>query len=293
MRATIHCLACGVRGDIAAEQRTVRSNVRRFRAESFSIWRCRACLSVHARDEVDLAPYYRHYPFHGLPEDWRLRVVHEHLLRRLRRAGVRPHHSLLDYGCGEGAFVRYLRKRGFHRAFGYDRYSNDYSNEESLGRRYDCVLAQDVLEHVEVPGALLDEFQRLTGANGVIAIGTPNAEAIDLTKPERHVHTLHLPYHRHVFSRRALLVAGAARGWKVERVYDTQYANTVFPFMNSRFYFHYMRLHDDSLESLMEPPALARVLRQLPFTLFLAFFGYFFAEPLDMMIIFRPSSGGS
>src|SRR6266567_60264 len=61
-----------------AEEASVRSNVRKFRGEQFRIWRCPTCASVHARDDVDLAHYYRDYPFHAIgvgEPDWRLQAI--------------------------------------------------------------------------------------------------------------------------------------------------------------------------------------------------------------------------
>jgi 2-polyprenyl-3-methyl-5-hydroxy-6-metoxy-1,4-benzoquinol methylase len=288
----VACAACGDEQDLTrVEQAAARSNVRAFREQSFAVWRCGQCLSIHARDEVDLAHYYRSYPFHALPEDFRLRALYEQQLRRLRHAGIRPQHRILDYGCGGGGFVRYLRQRGYAEAWGYDRYASDFSDISLLEQRYDCLISQDVLEHVLEPSSLLDDFDRLVASSGIVAIGTPNAEALDLRKPEKYVHALHLPYHRHIFSKRALLAAGSARGWRLERYYPTQYGNTAVPFLNSRFYLYYMRLGDDSLDRLLEPPQLASLLARLPVTLFWGFFGQFLAEETDVMAVFRRPAG--
>jgi 2-polyprenyl-3-methyl-5-hydroxy-6-metoxy-1,4-benzoquinol methylase len=284
----LECAACGAEGErIVCEQGAARSNVRAFRAETFAIWRCGECLSLHARDQVDLEHYYQSYPFHALPDDWRLMVLYDQQLRRLFRAGVRPQHRILDYGCGGGGFVEHLRRRGFRHSFGYDRYSSKYAEPSLLAQRYDCLVSQDVLEHVLEPQELLDEFDRLVAPRGVVAIGTPNAEAIDLKQVERYVHALHLPYHRHIFSKRALIAAGSARGWRLERYYPTQYGNTGVPFMNSRFYLYYMRLGDNSLDYLLEPPKVTPLLARLPITLFWGLLGRFFAEETDVMAVFR------
>lgn len=279
------CVICAEPNPVSTRQRgRARSNVRAFRGTSFALWRCQRCGSIHAEEDVDLDYYYSRYPFFSLPDDWRLRVLYDNQLRRLRRAGIGPEHRILDYGCGAGAFVRHLRRRGFCHAFGYDRYSSAFADASTLRERYDCVISQDVLEHVANPGALLDELGQLVKPGGVVALGTPNAAAIRL---DRHVHALHAPYHRHILSKTALLAAGTERGWRVERYYPTQYANTLVPFLNSRFYLYYMRRCDDSIDSLMETPRVVPLLARLPWTLFWGLFGFFFAEETDVMVVFR------
>jgi len=269
---------------LVAERGRTCSNVRAFRQASFALWRCRECGSIHAQDEVDLEFYYAHYPFFALPDDWRLRTLYDNQLRRLQRAGVGPEHRILDYGCGNGAFVRHLQTRGFRHAVGYDRYSAAFNDAQTLKDRYDCVISQDVLEHVISPAHFLDELGQLVVPGGVVALGTPNADAIRM---DRHVHALHAPYHRHIFSKRALISAGQERGWRVERYYPSQYANTLFPFLNSRFYLYYMSVCDDSIDCLMEAPRALPLLVRLPLTLFWGLFGFFFVEETDVMIIFR------
>jgi 2-polyprenyl-3-methyl-5-hydroxy-6-metoxy-1,4-benzoquinol methylase len=281
------CVVCASRPGDEVERTHVRSNVRAFRDEQFRVWRCPTCASIHAADSVSLDRYYRGYPFHALPDDARLRMLYSKQLGRLRRAGVTRSHSLLDYGCGDGAFVRFLRKSGYERARGYDAYSAQFADRAVLREQYDCVVSQDCLEHVESPLALLEQFHELTRAEARLIIGTPDASAIDLARPDEYAHTLHAPYHRHILSRRALIQAGERLGWRLERVYRTMYSNTRVPFLNERFYRYYLAVTDDTLDALVEPVRAAPLLRRLPLTLFYGLFGSFFSRNTDIAIVFR------
>ncbi len=283
------CAVCGESTREGAERASVRSNVRAFRSEWFSVWRCSACASLHAAESVPLERYYERYPFHDLPSDFRLRALYANQLRRLRRAGVKPDHGVLDFGCGEGAFVRFLRKSGCLGVAGYDPYSSTFADAAVLERRYDCVVSQDCLEHVDSPLALLAQFDALTAPRGAIVIGTPDASAIDLRDPAAYAHTLHLPFHRHILARGALIAAGERLGWRLERVYSTMYANTRLPFLNERFYRFYLTLTDDTLDALIEPVRVGRLLTRLPQTLFYGLFGSFLSRRTDITLVFRKS----
>jgi SAM-dependent methyltransferase len=170
---------------------------------------------------------------------------------------------------------------------GYDAYNEANNNQDLLTQTYDFVVSQDVLEHVEQPSDLLDEFNSLTRPSGVIVIGTPDASAIDLRRPEAYRHTLHAPYHRHILSKGALAQAGGMRGWRREHFYSTQYANTRVPLLNSRTYQYCMSLRDNSLDSLLSPPPVVALLARLPLTLFWGLFGSWLARATDVMFVFR------
>jgi 2-polyprenyl-3-methyl-5-hydroxy-6-metoxy-1,4-benzoquinol methylase len=268
------------------EQAIVCSNVRRFVREQFPVWRCASCGSIHADREVDLAAYYRAYPMHAVGLDWRARAVYGLQLRRLVQAGFRREHSLLDHGCGSGAFIDFLRGAGYQNVVGYDAYNPRFADDRTLGHRYECVIAQDVLEHAEDPWQLLTVLRNAVAPKGLIALGTPNASAIDLKRPAVFVHTLHQPYHRHIASRRALLDLGRPLGWSLLEYLRTSYINTRTPFINLPFLFHYLRCRDNTFDAALEPvqPSL-RLLS--PRSLFLGFFGSLLAPETDVMVMYR------
>jgi len=289
------CCICGAQGKSAAAPKAalVRSNVRRFRDEQFALWRCEACGSIHARDNVDLRRYYEDYPFQRQRLNWTVRRVYGLLLRRLRRAGVRRSDSVLDFGCGSGLLVEFLHSRGYARAVGYDAYTEGFGDPAPLKGRYDCLFAQDVVEHVEQPLATLKEFDGLVRPGGLVVIGTPNAEAIDITRPEKFVHSLHQPYHRHVWSKQALLQAAGDLGWRLRRFYATAYTNTRVPLLNTRFLLRYLKSSDNTVDAAFER-LRGNVLNLLkPRVFFDAFFGSFLDPRTEMFAAFRTSPAGA
>ena len=277
---------------------SIRSNVRRFADEEFAIWRCPSCRSIHARDEVDLDHYYEFYPFFAQELDWAVRCGYRILLRRLKKAGLEPGQRILDYGCGSGLLAEFLREKGYD-AVGYDPYNSEHNDRTLLEVRYDCVIAQDVIEHAPDPLDMLRTLDSLAQGGAMIAIGMPNAGGINLYKPEKHLFPLHQPYHRHIFSINALLAAvrGDSEGsaedkdkklsWRLERYHSTPYTNMPVPFLSLSFLHHYFKCFDNNLDLVFERPLRSFKLWLNPWTYVLAFAGYFFCDDADIVAIFR------
>ena len=215
-------LKCNICGEFtaaaAAESSAVHSNVRAFKDESFVYVRCGSCGSLHARDEVDLGHYYAQYPFHNLPVDWRLHAMYANYLKRLQESGLKREDRVLDYGCGGGHFVTYLRERGYN-VQGFDEYSPKFGDRAVLAERYDCIVSQDVLEHVPAPHALLEEFSRLTKPDALIALGTPNS--IDSFCRWMEFRTPHVASIKGGSALKHLIFQRAEGGWYFEKKYSS------------------------------------------------------------------------
>lgn len=280
------CCVCGKSGLAGAgvETASVRSNVRPFHTRQFSVWRCPACRSIHAAGEVDLDEAYRSYPFFGQKLDFILRCGYRRLTRRLRRAGLRPGQRVLDFGCGSGLLVQYLREAGCD-AVGYDPYSPDHGDPVRLAETYDAVIAQDVIEHAESPLEVLARLDSLARPGALIAIGTPNAVGIDLARAEKFVHSLHQPYHRHILALPALLDAGRNLGWRVERTYLTPYMN--MPVLSLPMLHYYVRCFDGTINALFDRPMNSARLWLSPETVFYLVFGYWLCDEADIVALFR------
>lgn len=275
------CCLCGAR-DVRTTAE-VRSNVRRFAGRTFPLWRCGSCGSIHAAEPADLGEIYLGYPFQNQRADWALWCAQHTLLRRLRRAGVRPGTRVLDFGCGSGLLVSFLRRQGY-RAEGFDPYSTAHADPAVLDEPFPAVLAQDVIEHDENPRAILECLDALLAPGGVAVLGTPHADAIDLGRPQRFVHQLHQPFHRHILSKRALLKLAGQLGWSLEKLYTTPYTN--MPLLNLPLLHHFMKHADGTLDALFDrKPSLSFWLD--PKTWWLLGTGYFLCNPADIQAIFR------
>ncbi|OGX21910.1 MAG: hypothetical protein A3K54_04795 [Omnitrophica WOR_2 bacterium RBG_13_44_8] len=279
------CLNPG-RFENSKELNQIPSIVRKFHAEKFTVWRCPSCFSLHSKEQIDLVYYYKYYPLQQHKLDIWARLAYNNRLRRVRREGLKKEHSILDYGCGQGLFVKFLHAKGYRDAVGYDPYVSNYAEERVLNRAYDFVIAQDVIEHDDDPKGLMGKLIHYLRPNGILCIGTPNADQIDLSEPEQFAMPLHQPYHRHILSENALVQIGRNLGLRVGTIYHRWYYDTLYPTVNYRFIVTYMRYAGNVLDAIFEPPRVGMVISS-PLLLFYTFFGYFFPPRSEMMIFFH------
>jgi 2-polyprenyl-3-methyl-5-hydroxy-6-metoxy-1,4-benzoquinol methylase len=268
----------------APEVASVRCNVREFQGETFTVWRCANCRALHSLEDIDYGRYYGRYPIQQQELDFFTRRLFASRLRELVRGGLRRTHSLLDYGCGNGAFVLYLRERGYARAEGYDPYSRRFAAPAVLQRQFDFVVSQDVIEHAPEPLRLLDELIALVQpARGVLAIGTPDAARLRLGDPMEAVGRLHQPYHRHLFAADELARQLGARGLRVTRTVRRWYVDTWFPFLNSTFFFRYVAAAGGMMDAVFEP-IRPGVIARSPMLMFYGLLGRAFQPGKDVLL---------
>ena len=269
-------------------------NVRAFQKDSFKIWRCPDCQTIHSLDIVDIAPYYEEYPIADAKLTWEMRLCYGKLSRQLIKHGFSKAHSILDYGCANGLFIEYLRKKGFSKSYGYDPYAseNGFGNDTILTKApFDYILLQDVIEHVEDPRKLLSKLDGLLAPGGYILIGTPNAANIDLTKPNisDFYNPVHVPYHFHVYTPQALEYLGNCQNWQAVEFRDRAYHDTPWMGVNTRAWNQYQRLCDGSLDTIHEPIELRKALTSYKM-IFYVLFGYWLSYHTEMSMMFRKNA---
>jgi len=207
-------------------------------------------------------------------------------MKTLKPAGLKRGTTLLDYGCGSGDFVRYAREHGVQ-AEGYDPYSEEFGDASVLDGRYDFVTAQDVFEHAEYPHALVADLKGYAEPNGCIAIGTPNADAIDIHNPLDQVGPLHQPFHRHIPSAAELQKMTSEGGWKVIEFQRDSFADTRIPFYNTAFVWRFVQSGGGYIDADLEPKSAYNVMATNPSLILWGLFGSFFSRKTDMVVVAR------
>ena len=283
------CSSCDARGDAAGvECAAVPSNVRAFKHETFHVWRCPQCRSLHCREVVDPQRYYENYP---IPRTLSapLRLTYANVLDGLTAHGYTSDSALLDYGCGHGLFLQFLRERGHANGAGYDPYSSVaafHSRAPLRPAAFDYVLLMDVIEHVEDPRALLREIDQYLKPGGRVFVGTPRADGISLKQPMKFWLQLHPPYHLHIYTRRALAELGADVGWAEAGFFDRPYYDTRIVGLNARAITRYSWFTDGTLDSFLDAVPAQTQRRSVPY-LFACYFGYWFKRTCEMAMVFR------
>ncbi|MBV6627939.1 MAG: class I SAM-dependent methyltransferase [Rivularia sp. (in: Bacteria)] len=288
-----NCVIC--KYEIDANDESIFShfncNVRAFQKETFKVWRCPKCKTIHSLDIVDIAPYYEKYPIADGVLTWEMRLCYGKLSRQLIKHGFSKANSILDYGCANGLFIEYLQQKGFSKCYGYDPYADkDGFGDDAIldAAPFDYILLQDVIEHVEEPTELLSKLNGLLAPGGYILIGTPNAANIDLTKPNisDFYNPVHVPYHFHIYTPQALKYLGNSQNWQAVEFCDRAYHDTPWMGVNTRAWNQYQKLCDGSLDTIHEPIELRKALTSYKM-IFYVLFGYWLSYHTEMSMMFR------
>ncbi len=92
--------------------------------------------------------------------------------------------SVLDYGCGSGAFLRYTCERGYETS-GYEpiNKTNDVRISSSMGsfknKVFDCITLWHVLEHTKNPVGVMNKLKGKLKNNGTMLVALPNYDSYD------------------------------------------------------------------------------------------------------------------
>lgn len=281
----VQCSIC-YRGSLndSNEVGIIKCNVRKFASESFTVWRCTGCGSLHCKEAIDFARYYLDYPLDDQKLKYLTRCAYSNRMKILRRAALRHDDSILDYGCGGGLFLNFLRNHGHADATGFDPYSTAFRQEPVSGKRFDFVYSFGVIEHTPCPREFLREQRRWLKDSGTLVVATPDAGGLNIIDPDAVL--MHQPYHRHILSIDAIKQLADSEGLEFVRLERRNWMDTIHPGMNGRFVSDYVTACGGLIDSLFEPRQVGRFLKT-PRLWFSFWFGYWFPQTGYMICQFR------
>jgi SAM-dependent methyltransferase len=264
---------------------TVRGNTARFINSVFRLWRCPLCRTIYGVDPVDFSDIYADYPLNKRRLDFFARMTMRNLLTRLKRADLRKSDSILDYGCGNGLFIAFLKGQGYSQSAGYDPYVQEFSTFPA-DSQFDCVVSNDVIEHIPDPRSMIQDLIKLLKPGGILYIGTSDSHGIEMDSLDIHIMRLHQPFHRIIVTEETLQSLADETGLEHIASYRRSYMDTFVPFANYRFLDEFSRALGHNMDRMLDPSAMMIVLLK-PRLWFYGLLGYFFPSAYEPAVVLR------
>ena len=143
-----------------------------------------------------------------------LRRFDRRRLDQLERVGAVPPGRLLDIGAGRGRFVAQARAAGWYahgiepsrrgieaaRTIGIELVPGDIDDAAVPPGSLDAATLWHVLEHVEDPGAALDQIASWLRPGGMLVVGVPNLASVQARIGGARWYHLDVPRHRTHFT---------------------------------------------------------------------------------------------
>jgi len=101
---------------------------------------------------------------------------------------IREDHKILDIGCANGGFIKFLREKGFENVFGIEiikDYVDEIGDEKIIegniysipfdDETFDVIIMDQVLEHIVNLKKGIHEVKRVLKNGGLVCVGVPDA----------------------------------------------------------------------------------------------------------------------
>lgn len=206
--------------------------------------RCRGCGLVQQHPvPADTGAFYADYPVHG-SRGTLFRGVRRVMMPDVyyRPADEPAGRLLLDYGCGNGDYLRQARDAG-HRVAGYefdpalatrltrdaglDVYGDKAAMHRDLDGRVDVMTMHCVLEHLTAPDDALAEAAALLKPGGLLYAVLPHFDCWERRAFGRNWHALDAPRHVSFPDHPHVAAAAERHGLRLERWKDVCFPNNL------------------------------------------------------------------
>lgn len=138
--------------------------------------------------------------------------------------------TLLDVGCGDGRFLRFMQEHGWNVAgvevdpqaveqarkqYGLEVFCGELGAANLSPASFDAITLRHVIEHVPNPVGLLAQCKTLLKPGGLLVVVTPNTSSLGHQKFGRHWMGLDVPRHLMLFNTASLTKCAQAAGCRV------------------------------------------------------------------------------
>jgi SAM-dependent methyltransferase len=200
--------------------------------EEFAIDVCSGCGLAQTVPQPDqLAPYYGQ-EYYGNRHAFTASYCARRRLRFVRRAtGGAANRSLLDVGCGDGAFLLAAKQKGWN-VIGTEMQPQMARNsglrvfevleETAALGPFDCVTLWHSLEHLKDPLQSLKTIRSLLSPKGTVLIAVPDFGGFQARLFGRRWFHLDVPRHLYHFSKEALVSTLRLAGLEVTRTWHQE-----------------------------------------------------------------------
>lgn len=157
----------------------------------------------------------QHEEGRALQNDIRLNRI-ETMMEGMKKEDIR----ILDFGCGHGYLVNYLKERGYN-VTGYDAYNEEFCRLPEKNKYHLCLMIE-VIEHTSAPFVELDVIHRSLVNGGLLYIETgfvsiPEEDGISL---DDYVYVSPAAGHSTIFSHHAMDYLMLLKGFRSKRHFD-------------------------------------------------------------------------
>ena len=138
--------------------------------------------------------------------------------------------KIIDYGCGSGEILNNFYKYRYKNIVGVDYVRSSNLNKKikfskninSVKGKFDLIILNHIIEHVNNPEKLLKILKGKLSKNGIIIGSTPNSRDIFFKIFKKYWGCLHFPYHIHLFSKNSLKILCHRNNLKIKFYFDIQ-----------------------------------------------------------------------
>jgi SAM-dependent methyltransferase len=147
-------------------------------------------------------------------------------IRLLNSSGITTSDSILDYGCGSGAFTFALRNHGYQNVSGYEPFNPEFKDTLQNGKTYSVVYLTHVFEHIPDYTTFFANLKKVTKPGSKVITIHPSSTRMPALDPQDALQcwTFNSPYHVVIPSDKATLDLFQKNGFRLVKhlPYDIQ-----------------------------------------------------------------------